>query len=61
MSKKILALNTGLFDVDPVLASTIETLPQTKSIDLQQVAPLTSDDWDAIMKEILAADQIITI
>ena len=61
MSKKIITLHTGLFDVDPVVAGANQVLPQSKSIDLQKIDLLIAEDWDAIMLEILGADQIVTI
>ena len=59
-TSKILALDTGLFGEAETIHKAVAQVAGSRTI---AVAPagMSSDDWDTLLSDIMAADKIITI
>lgn len=57
---KILALDTGLFGDAETMQKAVAQVPGSRTIALAP-AGMSSDDWDSLLSDIMAADNIITI
>ena len=57
---RILALDTGLFGDAGTVLKALAQVPGSRTIALAPTA-MSSDDWDAILGDVMAADKIITI
>ena len=57
---KILALDTGLFDDADTVLKALAQVPGSRTIAMAP-AQMSSDDWDALLGDIMAVDRIVTV
>lgn len=57
---KLLAVDTGLFGDAETLLKAVTQVPGSRTIAVTP-ADMSSDDWDTLLSDIMAADKVITI
>ena len=62
-TSRVLVLRTGLFPDAGTLEAALETRQADLSVKRIDIAPARMDaaQWDSLVKEVLAADKVITI